>query len=394
MSHEVYANGRAVSCKSADGKSICAFPDVCLSPPTPPAGPIPIPYPNTAMASDTADGSKTVKAADQEVMLKDKSYFKQSMGDEAATKTLGMGVVTHTIQGKAYFNSWSMDVKIEGENVDRSFDLTTHNHMSFPGNSPTWPYVDGIAAGLPDDHPCKKDVEKEKKACKDFQPEGRKDACAKSRLGDGKPSGLKASPEADELADKTAASKCLAARRCALKPYSSAKSACCPQQTGHHLIEASALHEEGRGGPGCVAVEDVSDYSENLAPCVCAEGVNQNVGTHGLMHAYQSASASHARSGKIPLSNGKTMTAKKTTYGTAKKKAIEAMQKAFPDSKCDPKCIETQLDNYHNQCGITDETTIKAVETGGITESEADTAVAARSGRVASMRAAGGAATR
>ena len=33
MGNEVYANGREVACKAADGKSICAFPDVCLTRP-------------------------------------------------------------------------------------------------------------------------------------------------------------------------------------------------------------------------------------------------------------------------------------------------------------------------------------------------------------------------
>lgn len=137
MSNEVYANGREVSCKDSDAISTCAFPDVCLSPPTPPAGPIPIPYPNTGKSADTSDGSRTVKVAGQEVMLKDSSCFKSSMGDEAATKTLGMGVVTHQIQGKCYFVMWSMDVKFEGENVVRHLDHTTHNHMAkMPGNTP------------------------------------------------------------------------------------------------------------------------------------------------------------------------------------------------------------------------------------------------------------------
>ena len=112
MANEVFANTREISCKSGDGKSICAFPDVCLSPPSPPAGPIPIPYPNTAFAKDTTSGSKKVKISKKEVMLKNKSYFKKSTGDEAATKSLGMGVVTHQIQGKVYFTSWSMDVKV------------------------------------------------------------------------------------------------------------------------------------------------------------------------------------------------------------------------------------------------------------------------------------------
>ena len=76
MSHNVFANGREVACKAASSKTICAFPDVCLSPPPPPAGPLPLPYPNTGMASDCTDGSQTVKIDGQEAMLKDKSYFK------------------------------------------------------------------------------------------------------------------------------------------------------------------------------------------------------------------------------------------------------------------------------------------------------------------------------
>ncbi len=65
----------------------------------------------------------------QEAMLKDRVMLFNSMGDEAATKTLGMGVVTHNIQGKCYFVAWSMDVQFEGENVVRHMDMTTHNHM-------------------------------------------------------------------------------------------------------------------------------------------------------------------------------------------------------------------------------------------------------------------------
>lgn len=147
MSNKVFANTREVSCKQAAGKSICAFPDVCFTPPLTPATPpgVPIPYPNTGMASDTTNGSKTVKISGQEVMLKNKSYFKKSMGDEAGSAPKN-GVVTSKNMGKVYFTMWSMDVKIEGENVVRALDLTTHNHAgSMPGNTPPWPYTDAIA---------------------------------------------------------------------------------------------------------------------------------------------------------------------------------------------------------------------------------------------------------
>lgn len=138
MSNDVYANGREVSCKVSGAKSIAAFPDTCFTPPLTPATPpgVPIPYPNTAMASDTSEGSKTVKVGGQEVMLKDKSCFKTSTGDEAGSAPK-KGLITSKIKGKAYFVSWSMDVKFEGENVVRHMDMTTHNHMSkMPGNTP------------------------------------------------------------------------------------------------------------------------------------------------------------------------------------------------------------------------------------------------------------------
>ncbi|MFO1126859.1 MAG: DUF4150 domain-containing protein [Rhodospirillales bacterium] len=135
MANEVFANGNEVACKAGDGKVIAAFPDVCLSPPSPPAGPIPVPYPNTSFSRDMQNGSRTVKISGKEVMLRDKSFYKTApLGDEAATNGLGAGVVTHVITGKTYFTMWSMDVKIEGENVDRHIDLTTSNHASLLAN--------------------------------------------------------------------------------------------------------------------------------------------------------------------------------------------------------------------------------------------------------------------
>lgn len=389
MANQVYANNMEVSCKAAAGKSICAFPDVCFTPPQTPATPpgVPIPYPNTGMASDCTDGSSTVKISAKEVMLKNKSYFKKSMGDEAGAAPK-KGMVTSKNTGKVYFNAWSMDVKVEGENVVRNLDITTHNHGSVPGNTPVWPYMDEAAApGI--EAKCAGDKAKEEAACKEYTPHGSKDPCSKAELGtDKKPSRRLTSGEADALADRTATNKCLAARRCALQPYSSSKSHCCHPQTGHHLIEASALHDVGRGGEGCIPVEGMSGYSENMAPCVCAEGATQNVGTHGLMHTYQSAGAAKCKSGEIPLSGGESITAKKTTYKEAKENSIESMKKAFPESVCDKDCLEAQLDAYHNQCGVNDSTKIKAVETGQTDVSAADKAVADRSARVQASRTA------
>ncbi len=146
MSNDVFANGNAIACKAGDDKVIASMPDVCLSPPSPPAGPVPVPYPNTSFSKDMKNGSKTVKINGKEVMLKDQSFYKTSpLGDEAATRSFGGSVITHVITGKTYFNAWSMDVKFEDANVDRHMDLTTSNHASYPGSTSTNPALEKLA---------------------------------------------------------------------------------------------------------------------------------------------------------------------------------------------------------------------------------------------------------
>jgi hypothetical protein len=373
-----------ISCKSAQGKSICAFPDVCMTPPQTPATPpgVPIPYPNTGLASDTSDGSTSVSISGKEVMLKNKSYFKKSTGDEAGCAPK-KGLITSQNTGKVYFNMWSMDVKVEGENVVRNLDITTHNHASFPGNSPTWPYVDEASMKVGGD--CEKDIQQEKDSCSDFTPHGSEDLCEAMKpltykplplyAKSGKPSGAKASGQAPALAKHNAAEKCMNARRCFLQPY--APSGCCPPQTPHHLVEASSLFDTGRGGAGSTPLQGVNTgsipYDENQAPCVCAEGINQHTGSHGWMHTFQSLEAMKCPVGTLTTSTGGTVSDRKQTYKQAKQNALKAMKKVFPASFSNEKCIEKQLDNYHNQSGVNDSTEIKAVVEGQVS----DAAVAA-----------------
>jgi hypothetical protein len=137
MGAQVFANGMEVSCKKSDDMSVAAMPDVCWTPPPPPVGPVPIPYPNFSKSSDTTDGTKTVKIAGEEVGMKNQSNYKTSNGDEAATKGVGMGIVTATIQGTTQFAAWSFDVMFEGANAIRFMDMTTHNHASDPANPPS-----------------------------------------------------------------------------------------------------------------------------------------------------------------------------------------------------------------------------------------------------------------
>lgn len=124
----VAVNKLSVVHKASTGVSP-AFPDVCKTPAPPSPSPVPIPYPNIAMSTDTAKGTKKVKVDKQSVALKD-SNFSMSTGDEAGTA--GGGVISSKTKGKAEFVSFSFDVKFEGKNVPRAFDLMLHNDKNTP----------------------------------------------------------------------------------------------------------------------------------------------------------------------------------------------------------------------------------------------------------------------
>ncbi|WP_339720032.1 DUF4150 domain-containing protein [uncultured Paraglaciecola sp.] len=139
MSVSVGVNFMSVVHKGSNGITI-AFPDVCKTPS--PAGPIPIPYPNIAMSSDTAKGTKKVKCDGNPVCVKD-SNFKTSTGDEAGTA--GGGIVSSKTKGKAEFINFSFDVKFEGKNVARAFDLMLHNDKNTPPFPVLQPPIIGVA---------------------------------------------------------------------------------------------------------------------------------------------------------------------------------------------------------------------------------------------------------
>ncbi len=132
MGGGVYSNGNAVAAKIGGGKVISAFPDVCMSPPGPKAGPIPIPYPNTSFSEDLKNGTKTVSIGGKPIAVKNSFYKTAPLGDEAATQAYGCSVVSGTITGITEFITYSFDVKIEDRNVCRHSDLTTSNNRSTP----------------------------------------------------------------------------------------------------------------------------------------------------------------------------------------------------------------------------------------------------------------------
>jgi hypothetical protein len=358
MANEVFANNMEVSCKAADGKSIACFPDVCFTPPQAPPTPlgVPIPYPNTGMAKDTSKGSRTVKISGKEVMLKDKSFFKTSYGDEAGNAPK-KGIVTTRNKGKVYFTSWSMDVKYEGKNVVRHMDLTTHNHASQPGNTVPWPYSDRmeLAEGLEQCDGERKRVEKacdtsKKVVCPDTETlKGalKKRSAAKKNAGDGfstNPAYLAAHTgvlkEYSSLAKTINADPCQKALRCFLAPYKPNR--CCPGQTGDHLID-SASFTDGPAFAGQPRNQHPtkagwSKYQTDKAPVMCVEGPNQTTATHGQMHTRRGVVALKEADAK-----GEWPRAKATAIGA------KAARKTFPDSKCTQKCLEAQLNHYHSQ---------------------------------------------
>ena len=127
MGQTTFANSRGIAHKGSGGMSI-AFPDVCKTP-APPAGPIPIPYPNIGKASDTSKGPKKVTTDGKMPMVKGAKYS-MSTGDEAGS--VG-GVVSGKVKGECEFMMYSFDVKFEGKNVCRMGDPLFHNKKNIMG---------------------------------------------------------------------------------------------------------------------------------------------------------------------------------------------------------------------------------------------------------------------
>ena len=321
MANEVYANGREIACKASSGQVIAGFPDVCLSPPSPPAGPVPIPYPNTAAASDTTNGSKTVQISGQEVMLKDSSSFKKSTGNEAATKSFGMGVVTHQIQGEASFMSWSMDVKIEGANVDRHLDMMMHNEQSSPGQVLAWPFQSKASLAKPD-NPCHTEAKEVNKNC--------------------------SKPPEDCYTDD-----CCEARKCMMVPGDLKNNKCCDGENGekmtpHHVVPVMDHYTKSslRNVPAEESKKYLPDgskgYDQNTAPCICAEGHD---------HGAEEEPGRLMEHGRIGRATAYVRNQMVEPGGTYKYEDIAAPTAVIVGQVkgCDPNCIEQQMNQYHSK---------------------------------------------
>jgi len=356
MANEIYANGMELACKAGAGKTICAMPDVCFTPPENPATPpgVPVPYPNTGFASDTTEGSKTVKISGEEIMLKNKSYFKKSTGDEAGCAAK-KGELSSTNTGKVYFIKWSMDVKFEGENVDRHLDMTTDNHNSPNANEAVpWPYVD--TQTISPEHPCYDSVRNEQRACN--PPQGQ--TPTPHMNSNGEQDGVDCNPA------------CAEARACALPMKKYDKNVCChPNTTGDHLIEVNCFTQSGlRQGYKEFTLEQLEaigvtfndgartksrirplagfdDYDDKKAPTACV-GLPIRGTNHYEMQKFRDSVKRQILEDYRGEVLWEWFHGEKSywTYDEAASAGVASHQSEFKD--CDPLCTRAQLDAYHH----------------------------------------------
>ena len=119
-----------------------AFPDVCKTP-SPPAPPIPIPYPNIAKSSDTAQGATKVKCDGNPVCVKD-SNFSMSTGDEAGSRRRRR---VEQDQGQGGVRDLLVRREVRGQERAARLDMMLHNDK----NTPPFPVMQGPAMAMGDD---------------------------------------------------------------------------------------------------------------------------------------------------------------------------------------------------------------------------------------------------
>jgi uncharacterized Zn-binding protein involved in type VI secretion len=132
--------------EGSSGIAAATVPNVCKMP-GPPAPFVPTPLPNIGKSDNSPDGySKDVQIEGKPVAIKGATF--KSLGDIASQGT-GGGIVSANVQGEtAFVAPGSMDVKIEGGNVQLLGDATTNNGGSNP-NAATTALAQAAGAPVP-----------------------------------------------------------------------------------------------------------------------------------------------------------------------------------------------------------------------------------------------------
>jgi hypothetical protein len=274
-----------------------------------------------------------------------------------------------------------MDVKVEGENVVRNLDMTTHNHASTPANGAA-PMVHTAAVALGKVKACASEAQEIEKKC---TGEPKPDPCpailgvpikAGSESGVGK---IKASFKARGLsaaamkevkpqvklarasttvAEKSDKAACTRAMRCLLRPYGEEKDGvkgCCPGQTPHHI-------------PPWSTTKSVSgnNVKHDNALCICLEGAGHSIGSHGKHHhginftLQQMSSTPGTGVVKSTNSSGHTIFSAPLKQHVAASAAVTEAQNG-----CSKECIEEQLNKQYGDEALKKSATHNASTTGG-----------------------------
>ncbi|MBZ9887518.1 MULTISPECIES: PAAR-like domain-containing protein [unclassified Mesorhizobium] len=315
---DVFANGLEISGKSVDAKTIAAFPDVCFTPPENPATPpgVPIPYPSFGMASDTEDGTGTVKIGGKTVNIKNKSDLSKTSGTEAGCAAK-KGVITSKNTGKEFFKSWSPNVKFDGEPVIRMTDLATNNHASDPPNAPPWPHIAGVNPATA--------------------------SCAEILAA----LGLKFHKHEDSP--------------CEAEDRAGGSNKATFEQSDH--IIQTACFTDGRLGEAIPTAGPNKAYDINKAPCVCLKDASRRSTEHG------EKSASQRQSKRDWVAKRKADANWNPTYKDAREDNLDAMKDALkpriddgPNGEEHPAvgCLRVECDKYFkDELGMDDDTPVK-----------------------------------
>jgi hypothetical protein len=118
----INVNNLSLVHKQSSGFSTATLPDVCKTPS--PGGPVPLPYPNLALATDLAKGTTTVTADGGNMCANYGSEFSRSTGDEPGSCG---GVKSGVFMREATWITYSLDVKLEGKGACRLSDKMFHN---------------------------------------------------------------------------------------------------------------------------------------------------------------------------------------------------------------------------------------------------------------------------
>jgi GHH signature containing HNH/Endo VII superfamily nuclease toxin 2 len=142
---------------------------------------------------------------------------------------------------------------------------------------------------------------------------------------------------ADVMTGVAYVNPCLQARRCQLVPFNQTRAdqqarsgkGCCPGQTGHHVLPSEMM-------------EDCKEYTadkERNAPTVCVEGVNNQHGSHGIIHGkLDDMMAEHRKkTGSDSITNDQAIDA-----------GVKSHNETFKPA-CDPKCLKAQLKSYYDK---------------------------------------------